>query len=67
MELWNSVCKTNPKHTTEITIGKRKFTGIDAYYQIETATKLWGPYGKRWGLQDLSFQYDAYDQLILRS
>ncbi len=53
-DLWDKVCKTNPDDTKKVTFG-RKFTAIDAYSQIDTATKLWGSYGKDWALQDIKF------------
>jgi len=52
MILWNSVEKTNPKFTKLISYGQRRFTAIGAYYQIKTATQIWGPYGKTWGLKN---------------
>jgi len=56
MQLWNSVCKTNPNHTKEVKFG-RKFTAIDAYSQIEAATEQWGPYGSDWGLYDIEYTH----------
>ena len=47
MEIWNAVCKTDPKHTKEVKFGRR-FTAIGAYYQIMQATKLFGPMGTGW-------------------
>jgi len=52
MALWNKVEKTNPKFTRLISYGQRRFTAIGAYYQIKTATQIWGPYGKTWGLKN---------------
>lgn len=48
MRLWNRVCKTNPKHTKKVTYG-RKFTAIDAMYQIQMATEQFGMAGEGWG------------------
>lgn len=48
MELWNKVCRTDPAHTKHV--GQRGgFTAIDAMYQIECATKEFGPVGVGWG------------------
>ena len=58
IELWNSVCTTDPKHTTKVT-QRGGFTAISAQYQIREATKIWGPYGAEWGLSD--FEYDRLD------
>jgi hypothetical protein len=52
MALWLRVEKTNPKFTKLISYGQRHFTAIGAYYQIKTATQIWGPYGKTWGLKN---------------
>ena len=52
MVLWTRVEKTNPKFTKLISYGQRRFTAIGAYYQIKTATQIWGPYGKTWGLKN---------------
>ncbi len=55
MALWNQVCKTNPGHTKEVHNGKFAFTAIDPTYQLEEATRRFGPYGVAWGLYDLVF------------
>lgn len=56
MRIWNAVCKTDPKHTKPVEFG-RKFTAIDAHYQIQEATRLFGPVGEGWGYDtgELSF------------
>ncbi len=53
LKLWNSVEKTDPRFTKKVSYGKRSFTTIDAYYQIKTATSLWGSYGSCWGLKNI--------------
>lgn len=63
LEFWDSVQETDPKFTTAIEYGNRKFTAIDAYYQIKTATSMWGLYGFQWGLRNL--QYDLVDNTPL--
>ncbi|CAH7178915.1 conserved hypothetical protein [Vibrio chagasii] len=52
-KLWAKVCDTNPNKTKPVEYGARKFTAIDADYQIEQATNLWGSYGDKWGLMDV--------------
>lgn len=49
MKLWQSVCETDPAITKPVAYGQRKFTAIDAYSQILTATGIWGPVGTGWG------------------
>ena len=56
MSIWNAVQKTDPDYTKEVTFG-RKFTAIDAHYQIMMATKQFGPIGIGWG-------YDAGDPIF---
>ena len=48
MRIWNAVCKTDPEHTKPVEFG-RKFTAIDAHYQIQEATRQFGPIGEGWG------------------
>lgn len=48
LELWDSVCKTNPADTKKITFG-RAITAIDPYKQVRSATEAFGPAGKGWG------------------
>jgi hypothetical protein len=49
MAIWNVYCVTPPGVTRRVKLGRREYTAIDAYYQIEQATRLWGPIGKGWG------------------
>lgn len=48
MRIWNAVAKTDPAHTKKVEFG-RKFTSIDAHWQIMQATKQFGPIGEGWG------------------
>lgn len=48
MALWESVQKTDPRHTKKVEFG-RKFTSIDAHYQVMQATAAFGPVGIGWG------------------
>lgn len=52
--LWNEVCETEQGTTKEVAFG-RKFTAIDAASQIKRATELWGSFGNKWGLRNISF------------
>jgi hypothetical protein len=62
MRVWNAVCTTDPKHTKPVEFG-RKFTAIDAHYQIQEATRLFGPLGEGWGYDtgDIAF----HDGLVI--
>lgn len=48
LDLWNRVEKTDPTHTKKVEFG-RKFTAIDAMYQIKMATEQFGEAGTGWG------------------
>jgi len=48
MAIWNAVEETDPNQTKRVDYG-RKFTAIDAYYQIKQATRVFGPMGIGWG------------------
>ncbi len=61
LKLWNSVEKTNPKYTKEVSFG-RKFTAIDPYYQIKNATEQFGMYGNSWGLKDINYDFSLMDE-----
>jgi len=56
MELWDQVCTTDPAITRRVN-QRGGFTAIDAQHQIKRATELWGPYGKAWGLFNVSYGY----------
>ena len=64
LELWNSVCKTNPEFAKQVSIGKRKFHSIDAIYQVKSATEKWGPMGKDWGVRDEMFTFPGGNDCI---
>jgi hypothetical protein len=48
MKLWDAVSKTDPLHTKKVN-QRGGFTAIDAHYQIESATRQFGPIGIGWG------------------
>mgnify|MGYP003111076374 FL=1 len=54
MKLWNAVEKTNPKYTKQVGFG-RKFTTVNAQYQVRCATEQFGAFGKGWGIDDEFF------------
>ena len=49
LELWNKVCKSDPKYLKKVSFGQRSFTAIDPQYQIRSATDQFGPVGEGWG------------------
>lgn len=46
--LWRKVFETDPAHTKFVKVG-RGFTTIDAFYQVQRATEVFGPIGIGWG------------------
>ena len=64
LALWESVEKTNPAHTTEVTFG-RKITAIDPYQQIKNATDKFGPVGIGWGWTVERVEYLPTNELAL--
>src|SRR5574343_357639 len=48
MHLWTKVSKTDPAHTKKVN-QRGGFTAIDAHYQIQEATRAFGPVGIGWG------------------
>jgi hypothetical protein len=48
LAIWNAVQTTDPNHTKVVEFG-RKFTSIDAHWQVMQATKQFGPIGLNWG------------------
>lgn len=39
MKIWDAVSITDPRHTKKVEFG-RKFTAIDAHYQVQQATDV---------------------------
>lgn len=63
MALWDQVCKTDMAYTKKVN-QRGGFTAIDAQYQIREATKLWGPYGGKWGVKDCEYGYFEHGENV---
>jgi len=63
-KLWDAVCTTDPAHTKKVN-QRGGFTAIDAMYQIETATKQFGPAGVGWGW-DFELIWPPNDSVIAK-
>ncbi len=61
MKLWDAVKTTDPDHQRPVKYGKREFTTVDPQWQVQQATKLWGPYGDKWGLRDIKHEIIRMD------
>ena len=69
MTLWDSVCKTDPKHTKKAKISGMNITAIAPQYQIMSATKEFGPYGIAWGFKAIDLDYsliETYDLIVFK-
>lgn len=65
MALWDSVCETEKEFVRQISYGTRKFSAIDAMYQIRNATSQWGIYGTTWGLKELVWELIRDEKNVL--
>ncbi len=62
MGIWNAVCTTDPKYTKKVN-QRGGFTAIDAQYQIQTATEMFGAFGMGWGVKDETF--NIIDSMVI--
>ncbi len=62
LKLWNSVCKTDPKHTKAANVRGNKITAIAPQSQIMAATEAFGEYGHNWGFKDIELDYSMLDK-----
>ena len=54
LSFWDSVQTTDPNFTKEVGFG-RKFTSINAQYQVREMTRAFGRIGQRWGISAEQF------------
>jgi hypothetical protein len=52
LRLWDMVCTTPEDVTKRTSNGRFDFTAIGPQHQLERATQIFGPYGKRWGIRN---------------
>lgn len=60
MELWRSVCVTDPKAVKPITGKQYKGNSPKPYWVIQRATEVFGPCGLGWGVQILSERFERF-------
>lgn len=58
MELWNSVCVTDPAAVKPITGKQYKGSSPKPYWVIQRATETFGPCGMGWGVRVLSERFE---------
>ena len=64
MKLWDAVSKTDPNHTKQVN-QRGGFTAIDAHYQVQEATKAFGPVGIGWGYEVGAPIFGPHDLLLI--
>ena len=64
LDLWDSVCVTDPEMTKGVK-QRGGYTSIKPQYQIREATKVFGSYGKGWGFDSIKMDYSNIDALGL--
>lgn len=60
MELWRSVCVTDPRAVKQITGKQYKGNSPKPYWVIQRATEVFGPCGLGWGVQILSERFERF-------
>jgi hypothetical protein len=64
LQFWDSVQTTDPNFTKEVGFG-RKFTSINAQYQVRELTRAFGRIGEGWGISEEQFyNLNGIDGLI---
>lgn len=65
LELWEKVAATDPKYTKLVEYGKRKYTTINAQFQIRNATEQFGTYGKGFGIESTTYEHLPLQDRVL--
>jgi hypothetical protein len=61
LAIWKQVSITDPDMTDKVNFGAFKFTTIDSMYQVQQATKVFGPCGIGWGIRNQRLEILAAD------
>jgi len=56
LKLWDKVCATDPKMTKPFNNGTFSGTTIDPQYQFREATKVFGPFGRGWWVENERYE-----------
>lgn len=62
LDIWSKVEKTDFSHTKKVN-QRGGYTAIDPQYQLKEATKVFGPYGKGFGLCATDFDMSLFESL----
>ena len=60
-EFWQSVEQTPADHIKSFRLGSQVLKAVDAHYQLCVVTAHWGHYGDTWGLRNLQWSIDKFD------
>lgn len=63
--LWDGWSETPPEHTKAANNGRYDFTAIEPTYQLQEATRRWGPYGEAWGIRNMKWTIDPANTFIM--
>lgn len=64
LKLWDSVKETDKAFTKDVK-QRGGYTSITPQYQMQEATKAFGPYGLGWGFESIDMDYSAIESLGL--
>ncbi len=64
LDLWDSVKETDEQFTKKVN-QRGGYTSITPQYQIQEATKVFGPYGMGWGFESIEMDYSSIESLGL--
>ena len=64
LDLWDSVKETDKAFTKNVS-QRGGYTSITPQYQMQEATKAFGPYGIGWGFKSIDMDYSAIESLGL--
>lgn len=65
MDLWNSVCVTDPRSVKPITGKDYKGNSPKPYWLIQRATEVFGPCGIGWGIQIIDERFERFGEEAL--
>lgn len=65
MYIWEQVSKTDPDHTKRVE-QRGGFTAIDAMYQIQSATQIFGPAGDGWGWEFSDPMFPGNNTVVIK-
>lgn len=65
MDLWNSVCVTDPKKVKKITGKDYQGSSPQPYWLVQRATEVFGPCGQNWGIEVKNQGFEHFDEFTI--